>query len=70
MASYLLSYMDTIRAVPMSLSDLITVHSKFHVLHASVMLQIGGRLCTFRSLLDRDLCGIVGGLEKISKTNS
>ena len=69
MASYLLSYMDTIRAVPMSLSDLITVHSKFHVLHASVMLQIGGRLCTFRSLLDRG-CGIVGGLEKISKTNS
>ena len=33
MMSYLEPYMDTIRIIPMSLSDLISVHSMFQLLH-------------------------------------
>ena len=36
MTSYLRSYMDTIPAVPMNSSDLICVHSMFHLLYDNV----------------------------------
>ena len=34
MTLYLLPYMDTIQTVPMNLSDLISLHSMFQLLHA------------------------------------
>ena len=35
MTSYLRQYMDTIRALPMNLSDLIPVHSMLQLLYAN-----------------------------------
>ena len=47
----------------------ITERSLFSLFDSSVMSQIAERVWTLRSLIDSG-CGIVGGLEKISKTNS